>query len=482
MEADMRDRMRSAALAAIVSTAAGRFALADTVRIGVGTQDTTINCAAGGPVVRELNLLPKYLPHEGRYANVTYDIVWKNFTSGPPLGTEMLAGKLDIGQMADFPAVLTATAFANSPAGVRLLYVSSLSGGVNGAGNAILVPIASSVQSIRDLKGKKISVPFGSTAHAMLLRAIEDQGWDPETDVTLISQAPEVGGSALKSGQVDAHADFVPFGELFPFRGIARKVYDGSSTGVTTTHGVVVRADFASKYPELVVAYLKATLEADRLLREQPEELSEKIALWTGVDAEVVYAFHGPRGIQTRDFTLKPEFRQAIARAVKTLRILKKVDSEIDAREFVDDQFIRRAAAEAGLDYEARLKSYDPLPLSGGDFETHKPVTDPRSAGQVWVKGEGKLRLYSSPRATLRALQALDAAGTPARVAFVHDRETGLKLFANLAWYVEDSGGWSAFLQRDAAEGHARQGNGKVAGFEEAKAAAAAARRAEAWR
>ncbi|MDX6559774.1 MAG: sulfonate transport system substrate-binding protein, partial [Blastocatellia bacterium] len=27
------------------------------IRIGIGTQDTTINCAAGGAVVRELHLL-----------------------------------------------------------------------------------------------------------------------------------------------------------------------------------------------------------------------------------------------------------------------------------------------------------------------------------------------------------------------------------------------------------------------------------------
>ena len=74
-------------------------------------------------------------------------------------------------------------------------------------------------------------------------------------------------GSALKAGQIDAHANFVPFGELFPFRGFARKIYDGSSTGVTTTHGVQVRSDYAEKYPEIVVAYLKATLEADRLYR-----------------------------------------------------------------------------------------------------------------------------------------------------------------------------------------------------------------------
>jgi sulfonate transport system substrate-binding protein len=34
----------------------------------------------------------------------------------------------------------------------------------------------------------------------MLLRAIQDQGWDPDRDVSIITQAPEVAGSALKAG------------------------------------------------------------------------------------------------------------------------------------------------------------------------------------------------------------------------------------------------------------------------------------------
>ena len=51
--------------------------------------------------------------------NVKYDVVWHNFTSGPPLNSELLADKLDIGNMADFPAVLGASAFRAANNGVR---------------------------------------------------------------------------------------------------------------------------------------------------------------------------------------------------------------------------------------------------------------------------------------------------------------------------------------------------------------------------
>src|SRR5690606_6589577 len=121
-----------------------------------------------------------------------------------------------------------------------------------------------------------------------------------------------------------------------------------SSTGVTTTHGIQVRSDYAAAHPEIVVAFLKATLEANRLLAADPEGLSEKLAAWTGVDAEVYYAFHGPRGIQTRDYTLKPEYVTAIRKARDALEVLKKVKRRIDVDRYVNDRFIRQAASEFG--------------------------------------------------------------------------------------------------------------------------------------
>jgi len=437
----------------------------DRIRIGIGTQDTTINCATGGAVVRELHLLEKYLPHDGRYKEAQYDIVWHNFTSGPPLNSELLAGKLDIGNMADFPAVLGASAFQTANNGVRTYYIATLSGSVTGAGNAVVVPINSPIQSFSALKGKRISVPMGSTAHAMLLRAIFDQGWDPERDVAIVSQAPEVAGSALKANQIDAHADFVPFGELFPFRGIARKIYDGSASGVTTTHGVQVRSDFAEKYPELVVAYLKATLEADRLIRENPEDLCEKLAQWTGVEPEVYYAFHGPWGIQTRDFTLKPEFVNAIRQADITLRQLKKTSQPLDVHSFVNDRFIREAAKESGIDYDARLKDYSPVAFVGDAEDTGVPISEPKLVGQIWIKGESKVRLFSTPEAALAAARKEQSDGKAIRVVYVHDRESGVKLFADKAWYVNQGGKLAAFLLRSSADAWASKNGGVVSSY-----------------
>src|SRR5437868_5567925 len=148
-------QLRQKLLALLLATFTAGAAHAETIRIAIGTQDTTINCATGGLLIRELKLLEKYLPHDGKYASAQYDIEWKNFTSGAPLTNEMVAGKLDLGSMADFPGSFNGAAFQK--AGKQSLFITVLSGSTTGSGNGIVVPRASTVQSLAELKGKTIS-------------------------------------------------------------------------------------------------------------------------------------------------------------------------------------------------------------------------------------------------------------------------------------------------------------------------------------
>ena len=467
--------MRLVAVAVMLGVAnwTAPVAADEAIRVAIGTQDTTINCATGGPLIRELKLLEKYLPKTGKYQSAKYEIIWKTFTSGPPVTNEMVANKLDIGMMGDFPAVLNGVTFDRSAGGARSLYVATLSASVAGGGNGLVVPLDSPAQSLKDLKGKQISVPFGSAAHGMLLRALKDLGWDPEKDVNLVSQSPEIGGTSLKGKKIDGHADFVPFAELFPFRGFARKIYEGSAVGVPTSHGIIVRSDYAQKYPEIVVAFLKAMLEANRLYAEKPEEFSEKMQEWTGIEAEVNYMFHGPLGIQTVDYTLKPEYVKGLKTALETLKLIKRTEGDFDVDRWVTDRYIRQAAKEMDLDYDKRLHSYAQLPLAGNDAITGKPIVDPKLAGQIWVKGETKVRAYGTPDSTLSALKKLEGDKREVRVAFVHDRGTGFKLFADKAWYVTGAkGGVAAFLLRGSAEEWAKGNGGAVVELAAAKQAA----------
>lgn len=464
-----------ATLAGLALAIAAIPASAETIRIAIGTQDTTINCAAGGLLIRELGLLDKYLPKDGKYKDAQYQIEWKNFTSGAPLTNEMVAGKLDFGAMADFPGSLNGVAFQD--AGKQSLFISVLSGSTSGSGNGIVVPASSPVQSLEQLKGKTISVPFASTAHGMLLRAVAAQGWDPEQDVRIIAQPPEVAGSALRSNRIDAHADFVPFAELFPNRGFARKIFDGSQANVPTFHGALVDAAYAQKYPEIVTAYLRAGIEADRLLAAEPEKYSELIEKVTGIEAEVNYLFHGPLGLQTRDMTWKPEYRQAVATSVDTLKLLKRTNRGLDTKAFISDRYVREAFRQAGLDYDKQLANYAPLPLKAVDALTGEPITDFRRLAQIWVRGEDKVRHYASPEAALRALAGLEKEGKDIRAIYAQAADSGIKLLAGQSWFVRsDKGELRAFLLREQAEQYARQHGGTALDFASANQQSLASR------
>ncbi len=442
----------------------------ETIRISIGTQDQVINTAVGGATVRELKLLEKHLPHTGKYANVKYDIQWSSYTSGPPITNKMLADQIDIGLMGDFPAAINLIKFREAGGDVKSIYIATLAYSPSGAGNAVVVPKDSEVTSLAQLKGKAVSVPFGSAAHGMLLKALKDNGIDPEKDVQLISQAPEVGGTSLRTGQIDAHADFVPFGELFPFRGFARKIYDGAQTGIPTLHGIVVRSDFAKKYPELVIAYLEAVLEANQTFREHPEETSAKIEEWSGIEKEVVYMFLGPSGLQPLDPTIRQVNLDALKNSITTLTELGKVEGKVDPAKvtgWVDESYLKTAMKEMKLDRQKVIATAENYKITGKDALTGEPIEDPKKAAQLWIQDEPTVTNFASIANMMKMLGQLQKEGKAASVMFVHDKNNGWKLFAENSYYVNNGEEVSAFLLKQDADQFAASSGSQVTAFKE---------------
>jgi NitT/TauT family transport system substrate-binding protein len=439
------------------------------IRIAIGTQDQTINTVTGGAVIREEKLLEKYLPKTGKYQNVEYKIEWSSYTSAPPITNKMLANQIDIGNMADFPATINLTTFQKKGNGVKTILISSLAYSPNGAGNAVVVPTDTPYKQLVDLKGKTISVPFGTSAHGMLLRALKDAGIDAQKDVTLVSQSPEVGGTSLRSRQIDAHADFVPYGELFPFRGFARKIYDGAQTGKPTFHGVTVRSDFAKENPEIVVAYLRAMLEANQRFREQPEALSAKLEKWTGVEKEIFYMFLGPSGIQKLDPRIQPYQITALKNSVMMLKQIGKLDASVnpdDVASWTDDSYLKQALKESNISEQDVTNLADTV-IRGKDALTQEVIQEPKLAAQIWVKGDDKILSFASIKNMLTKLQQLKSEGKTVSVAFVHDRDKGWKLFAQNSFYVRNGDQVSAFLLEQDAQAFASKAGTQVASFQE---------------
>lgn len=454
--------------AVLALTVASPVRAQQVITIGIGTQDMTTNTVTTGVVIRELKLLEKHLPRTGAYANVTYRLDWQNFTSGPPVTNGMMANKLQFGAMGDFPLVVNGFTFQSNPESKSQL-VAVAAYNINGSGNGVMVHRDSPFFELADLRGKVLSVPFGSAAHGMVLKAMQDRGWGPN-EIRLVSQTPEVGSTNLQERKVDSHANFVPFAELLPFRGFARKIFDGVETNAPTWHGVVVRTDFAEKHPEIVTAYVAAIIEANAWVRNDPQAAAEQIARWTGIDKEVVYMFLGPSGIMTLDPTIKPELIEDAVEDAKVLQNLGRM-GEFDVRRWVNSAFVEAAFRRAGLDYAAQVAAKSNYEIRGDDKFCNRPVTEPRKAGQIWVEGE-RITVHASPACALGAFAALRAAGKKINVIYLFDEVLGTKLFADHAFFSIAKTGPQAvitpFMLKKDAEAHAARTGGRVGSFDDA--------------
>jgi NitT/TauT family transport system substrate-binding protein len=455
-------------LVAVATMLASGTVKAETLEIGIGVQNTTTNTVTGGVVLKELGLFEKHLPTTGKYKDFKYSLSWQNATSGPPITNGMMANNIQIGMMGDYPLMVNGA--TGQATGNETQLVAIIAYNAEGSGNGIVVHKDSPYYELADLKGKNVSVPFGSAAHGMIQRALEQKGLPPDF-WNLVSQSPEIGSTNLQEKRIDAHADFVPFAELLPFRGFARKIYDGAETKTPTFHGVVVRKDFAEKYPEIVVAYIEALMEANDWMRKNPKLGAEKVEEWTKINKEVVYIFLGPGGIHTLDPTIKPAWVDAIGSDYAVLKKLNMI-KDLNIKAWVNDSYVRQAYKDLGLDYDKQLATMTGYDVSGNDPVCNVPISKPLESGQVWIEG-GDIVSFSSPACTLMGVKKFTGQGRKLNAVYLVDHALGIKVFADAAFY--SVGGQDPkkpevvpFLLKHDAEAYASKNGGKLATYSEA--------------
>src|ERR1700712_3259101 len=99
-------------------------------------------------------------------APLAWTVEWIEFQFGPPMLEAMRVGSIDLGAVGDTPPVFAQAAHGD------LLYVSGLRSGAQ----AILLPPGSPIQTLADLKGKKLAFGRGSSAHNFTIKALEKAG------------------------------------------------------------------------------------------------------------------------------------------------------------------------------------------------------------------------------------------------------------------------------------------------------------------
>jgi NitT/TauT family transport system substrate-binding protein len=427
------------------------FASAETVKIAIGHQSMCTDTYTAGIVVKELKLLEKYLPTEGKYKDIDFEVSWSDYSSGGPITNQMMANKLNFGVMGDYPLIVNGAKFQETDS-LRTKYIAGTGYNLKGSGNAIVVPVDSDIYSIDQLKGKQVSVPVGSAAWGMLLKAMQDNNIS-SSEYGLKNQSPAVGAANIAAGKIDAHGDFCPWSEIMEFRGTGRKIFDGSETNVPYLHGVVVREDFLDKYPEVAVAFVKAVYEAGDWIREDPVRAVDLMEKWTGVEKEVLYIYFSKGGHLTLDPTIKSEWVDALKLNHGVL-VAEKSIPPLDFNEWITEDYLKAAYKGLGKDYDAEKSIMNDPAVSNKGL----PM-------EIWHSREG-ISTYPSMANFLSAVNDFRATGAKLNSTYVYDKETGLKLFGKTAFFVSTDDGFSTFLRKPDADAFAIKTAGKVMDLE----------------
>lgn len=228
------------------------------------------------PLYSPINLAYELGYVEEELKNAGYTLQWTDYASGPLVNEAVAAGEADLGYMADLPAIIAKSS------GQDIQVVSGVSSGERSL--AVLVKKDSAINTIQDLKGKKIAYASGSYAQHLLALVLDQAGLTFD-DVESINLGAADSPAALEAGEVDAIVIWEQFITKLTTEDIARVLIDG--TGIKKSNMVVYSVKpYAEANPEAIQAFIKAINRGAEYVKSNPADAAARLAKTYSVTEE----------------------------------------------------------------------------------------------------------------------------------------------------------------------------------------------------
>jgi NitT/TauT family transport system substrate-binding protein len=131
------------------------------------------------------------------------------------------------------------------------------------------------VRSIRDLKGKRVSVGLlGSGRHLFLASMVAYVGLDPRKDINWITKPPAKAMQLFAEGKIDAYMGFPPEPQELRARKVGRVIVNTMMDKPWSQYfccAVVANREFVGKHPMATKRALRAILKATDVTAQNPE-------------------------------------------------------------------------------------------------------------------------------------------------------------------------------------------------------------------
>ena len=187
---------------------------------------------------------------EGKFADATgWDIEWRKFASGTDVIAAMASGDIKIAELGSSPLAIAASQGVD----LELFMLAQ----VIGEAESLIVRNGSGIKTLSDLKGKRIAVPVGSTAHFSLMGALA-KAKVAENDLTIMNMPPDQIAAAWEQGAIDGAFIWQPVQSKLLESGTLLVGADKTAEwGWPTFDGWVVNKDFAAKNSDKMAAFAK---------------------------------------------------------------------------------------------------------------------------------------------------------------------------------------------------------------------------------
>ena len=209
-----------------------------------------------------------------------------SFPAGPAMLPAFAAGEIDLGWMGEFPIV---TGYANGMS-IDMILVDR----INTTNVRVVVNPKSGINSLSDLKGKKIAVSIGSTSHQQVNLALKKGGLT-QKDVTLVNLAPGNMPAAYEAGQVDAVVTWEPNVSTVERAG-GKTIATTGSLGDITGVFLAARPEFTKAHPEETQKFLAVWAETMKAAADKPDDVRQYEAKRLGITVPEFSAMLGRMG------------------------------------------------------------------------------------------------------------------------------------------------------------------------------------------
>lgn len=218
----------------------------------------------------------------GELDHVPYKIDWALFPAAAPLLEALNSDAIDIGGIGGQPF---AYAYA-SGARIKVVFAGrQIDGPTRGQGSAIIVPAASPLHRIEDLKGHRLATIKGSAGQDLALRLLERHGLKP-SDVTWVYLNNAEAKGALANGSTDAWSTWGAYTGYALLKDHQRALGDARELSAQAGYYAANDKAIGGKHAQ-IADFVQRLARARKWMGSHPDAYAAVLAHETGLPVDV---------------------------------------------------------------------------------------------------------------------------------------------------------------------------------------------------